>query len=129
MFITQISIFVENKVGRLAEITEVLAKNNIDISALSVADTSDFGVLRLIVDQPDLARRALAEHGVITKATQVIAVQMEDRQGGLSEKLNLLKAAGITIEYLYAFLGRTEGLAQMVLRVDRPEEAEQLLSR
>ena len=129
MFITQISIFVENKIGRLAEIMEVLAKNHIDISALSVADTSDFGVLRLIVDQPELARTVLAEHGVITKATQVIAVQMEDRPGGLSEKLNLLKAEGIAIEYMYAFLGRTEGLAQMVLRVDRPEEAEKLLTQ
>ena len=127
MFITQISIFVENKLGRLAEIIEVLGKNGIDISALSVADTSDFGILRIIVDQPDLARTVLAEHGVVTKATEVISVAIDDTPGGLSAKLNVLKNAGITIEYMYAFVGRVEGKAHMVLRVDRPDEAVRLL--
>lgn len=127
MFIKQLSIFVENKVGRLQTIIDGLGENGINISALSIADTTDFGVLRIIVDNPDKAKLVLKGMGVISKATDVIAVYIDDRSGGLASVLNIISDAGIGIEYMYAFLGRTEGKALMVLKADDEEMAERVL--
>ncbi len=128
MFIKQLSIFVENKVGRLQSIINALGENDINISALSIADTTDFGILRIIVDNPDKAKLVLKGLGVISKTTDVVAVYIDDRSGGLAAVLNLVSDAGIGIEYMYAFLGRTEGKALMVLKADDEVKLEKVLT-
>ncbi len=129
MFIKQLSIFVENKVGRLQNIVNALGENDVNISALSIADTTDFGILRIIVDNPDKAKLVLKGMGVISKTTDVVAVYIDDRSGGLAAVLDLVSNAGIGIEYMYAFLGRREGKALMVLKADDEEMLEQVLTR
>lgn len=129
MFIKQLSIFVENKVGRLQSIIDALGENGVNISALSIADTTDFGILRIIVDNPDKAKLVLKGMGVISKTTDVIAVYIDDCTGGLASVLNIVTKAGISIEYMYAFLGRKEGKALMVLKADDEEMAEKVLSQ
>lgn len=122
MLIDQISIFVENKVGRLAKIVETLGKNNIDISALSMADATEFGILRVIVDKPELAIRVLKEAGVTVKMTQVIAAALDHQPGGLSKVLCMLAEAGVSVEYIYAFEGKKSGKALMVVKTDDMEK-------
>lgn len=129
MFIKQLSIFVENQVGRLESILDCLGKNNINISALSLADTTDFGIMRVIVDDAKKAKELLNEIGVIAKITDVIAVYVDDRSGGLMPILSILKENGLGIEYMYAFLGRTEGKALMVLKAEDEEKAAVVLSQ
>ncbi len=128
MFIKQLSIFVENKVGRLQTIIDCLGSNGINIRALSIADTTDFGILRVIVDDDKKARELLREIGVISKVTDVIAVYIDDRTGGLAAVLEIVSKAGVGIEYMYAFLGRTEGKALMVLKADDEPAAEKALT-
>ena len=128
MFIKQLSIFVENKVGRLQTIIDCLGSNGVNIRALSIADTTDFGILRVIVDDDKKARDLLREIGVISKVTDVIAVYIDDRTGGLAAVLDIISKAGIGIEYMYAFLGRTEGKALMVLKADDEPAAEKALT-
>lgn len=127
MFIKQLSIFVENKHGRLENIISSFADNGINIRALSIADTTDFGVLRVIVDDVDKAKSVLKEIGIISKTTDVLAVYIDDRAGGLAEVLKDISEAGISIEYMYAFLSKTEGKALMVLKADDEEGAEIVL--
>ncbi len=119
----QLSVFVENKVGRLSAVLNVLKDNNIDISALSLADTSEYGILRLVVDKPDEAIVVLKESGVMVKCTQVIAAAIDDAPGGLAYLLSVLSDANVGIEYMYAFIGKAEGKAWTVLRVDDIEGA------
>jgi hypothetical protein len=123
MLIQQISVFIENQPGRLTEVTDVLTKSNVDITALSLADTSDFGILRLIVDKPDVAQMALRESGFVVKSTEVLAVAMDDQPGGLSSVLHAMTDSGVTIEYMYAFVGKREGKAVVVMRVGDLERA------
>ncbi len=128
MLIKQISIFLENKHGRLAEVTQILGDNQIDISALSIADTTDFGILRLIVNQPQKAREVLEQNGFAVNINEVIAIEVEHKPGGLSKALAMLDANGIGIEYMYAFVGNTESKdAMVILRVDNPEKVVQVL--
>ncbi len=127
MLIKQISVFVENKPGRMAAIMKVLADNNIDISALSIADTTDFGVLRLIVADTDKAKQVLREAGVVVKTTSVLAVSMEDKPGGLAAILNVINDGETTIEYMYAFAGRGKTGAMVVIKANNPEKAIELL--
>lgn len=122
--IDQLSVFVENKFGRLAAITDTLRDNGIDISALSLADTSEFGILRLIVDKPQEAVSALKAAGVTVKTTKVVAASMDDKPGGLAHLLDILTEAGIGIEYMYAFLGKINGSAVTVLRTEDNENTE-----
>ena len=124
MIIKQLSVFVENKKGKLGHITQVLAENDVDISALSLADTTDFGVLRVIVDKPDVAHKALTEAGVIVKISDVVAVAMDDVPGGVSSALKVLIDNDISIEYVYACVGKTPGKALMVIKPDEIERAE-----
>ena len=124
----QLSVFVENKIGRLSAVLEVLKENNVDISALSLADTSEYGILRLVVDKPDVAMAALKESGVMVKCTQVIAAAMDDAPGGLAKLLSVLTEANIAIEYMYAFIGKHEGKAWTVLRVDNADMAYEVLN-
>jgi hypothetical protein len=119
MFITQVSVFVENEKGRLSEITGVLAREKIDIRALSIADTSDFGILRLIVNEPAKAIGALRAAGITAKETPVIAVRLDDTPGGLHSILTLLES----VEYIYAFVSRSEKHAYVVVRCEDSESA------
>jgi len=128
MFIKQLSIFVENKFGRLEAILDCLSQNNINLKALSLADTADYGVLRVIVDDAEKAKKVLNEAGVIAKLTDVVAVYIDDRSGGLASVLSILKNAQISIEYMYAFLGRTEGKALMVLKAEDEAKTEKVLA-
>lgn len=129
MLIKQISIFLENKSGRLAEVTKTLGSNNIDISALSIADTTDFGILRLIVNKPEQAETILRENGFTVNCTSVIAIAVEDKPGGLAKALEILDGESIGIEYMYAFVGKTSSEALVILRVEDPEKAVQALEK
>lgn len=124
MNVVQISVFVENKKGRLAEIAAALAEREIDISAVSISDTTDFGILRLIVNKPKEAEMFLKEKGYAVKATEVIAVGVADRPGGLASALKVLDEEHISVEYMYAFMVNTQQKeALMILRVEEPKRA------
>lgn len=127
MKVQQISIFLENKTGRLAEVTEVLGEHNINIRALSIADTTDFGILRLIVSDPDEAYRVLREAGFSVSTTDVIAVEVRDEPGGLARVLRVLQGDNINIEYLYAFVQKATNAALVVFRVEQVDEAVKVL--
>lgn len=129
MKVQQISVFLENKSGRLAELTNVLGKAAINIRALSIADTSDFGILRLIVNKPEEAFRILKDDGFSVSITDVIAVEVQDEPGGLAKVLGILQSAGINIEYLYAFLEKSSNDALVVFRVEQVDEAVELLAK
>ncbi|MEE4608490.1 MAG: ACT domain-containing protein [Desulfobacteraceae bacterium] len=128
MHAQQISIFLENKAGRLAEVTEILAKAEVNIRALALADTSDFGVLRLIVDDNQKAESALKQGGFTVSKTDVVAVEVDDRPGGLHHILELRQNAGINVEYMYAFVQHSGANAVMIFRFDQPDEALKVLS-
>jgi hypothetical protein len=121
--VKQISVFLENKSGRLADVTRSLGINGINIRALSIADTTDFGILRLIVNKPDEANKVLRNEGFMVSETEVIAVDVPDRPGGLADVLEILGQAGINIEYLYAFIGATSNEALVIFRVEDCEGA------
>ena len=127
--IDQISVFVENKTGKLAEITGILGAAGVDIRAMSIADTTDFGILRLIVDKPEKALEVLQEAECIVTVNQVIAVSIDDKPGSLSKVLQLLFDGGISIEYLYAFITRKKENAYVILRMEDNEKAAQILSK
>ena len=127
MSLKQLTIFVENKQGTLVNITDVLAKNNVNMRALSIADTQDFGILRLIVNDNDTAIKALTEAGYLLKLTDVVGVKIGDQPGKLSKALEVLDKADINMEYLYAFMARTEKHAYVVLRVADNDAAEKAL--
>ncbi len=129
MLIKQLSVFIENKPGGLAPIIEVLGKNNIDISALSLADTSEYGILRLIVNKPDLAVSVLRETGVVVKLTDVLAVAMDDTPGGLSKILEIFVKSDINVDYMYAFVGSVTNKALMVVKVSDAELAAAALDK
>jgi hypothetical protein len=114
----QISIFIENKSGRLAEVTDLLAKNSINIRALSLADTADFGIFRLIVNDPGTAERLLKDRGFTVAKNEVVAVEVPDRPGGLAGILATLQGQSINVEYMYAFVQRSEGNAVLIFRFD-----------
>ena len=116
MSLKQLTIFVENKQGSLVDITDTLAQNNVNLRALSIADTQDFGLLRLIVNDNDTALSALSDKGYVLKVTEVVGVKIGDAPGKLSKALSVLAEAGVNVEYLYAFMARTEKHAYVVLR-------------
>ena len=125
--VQQISIFVENKLGRVAEITETLAEQKVDIRAISISDTSDFGILRIIVDRPAEAAAFLKEAGYTVSLTDVIAVWIQDTPGEFAKAMRILADAGVAVEYMYAFVSREYGKASVILRVSDPEKASQVL--
>ena len=127
MLIKQLSVFVENKPGRLAAVIEALGKNNINMSALSLADTSEYGILRVIVDNPDGAAEILKGIGVVVKVTKVLAISMDDTPGGLSKILDIFLKNEINVDYMYAFVGKTEKKAVMVVKVSDAKKAEEVL--
>ena len=127
MIIKQLSIFVENKQGRMAEITRLLAENQIDIRALSIADTTDYGILRLIVNKPEQAMEAMKKEGMTVTLTNVIAIAVPDCPGGLNKAVEVLSEKNIGIEYMYAFLNPKRETAFVILRVEDNERAIQVL--
>jgi hypothetical protein len=123
MQVEQISVFLENKSGRLSEVTGILAEAGVNIRALALADTSDFGVLRLIVDDNEKAAAALKNSGFTLGKTQVVAVEVEDRPGGLNSILEILKGNDINVEYMYAYVRHSAQNAVMIFRFDNVESA------
>ncbi|HSO67689.1 MAG TPA: ACT domain-containing protein [Desulfatirhabdiaceae bacterium] len=129
MKVKQISVFLENKAGRLSEVTAILSEADINIRALSLADTSDFGVLRLIVNNSAKALDALKNNGFSVGVTDVVAVEVMDRPGGLHHILNLLHQSKINVEYMYAFVQQSGKNAVMIFRFDHTNEAIDILSK
>ena len=129
MTIKQLSIFVENKAGTVSDIAKSIADAGVSIRALSVADTQEFGILRLIVSDVDKAKEVLSENDCVVSVTKVIGVQIPDVPGGLSEVLALMSENGINIEYLYAFITISGQHAYVVLRVEDNEKAAEVLSK
>jgi hypothetical protein len=128
MAIKQLTVFLQNRKGTIVSVTDVLARNNINIRALSIAETKEFGILRLIVNDTATAASLLEEQGYILKTVDVVGVKIGDAPGKLTDALDVLDRAGINMEYLYAFMARTEKHAYVVLRVEDNEIAEQALS-
>ena len=122
MFIKQVSAFIENKPGRLGKITRALGDNGIDIIAMSIADTTNFGIMRCIVNQPEKAMKAIREAGFTASITEVLAVEVPDVPGGLAKILDELYNAGISIEYLYSFVRRKAECALILFRVEDNEK-------
>ena len=129
MKVDQISVFLENKAGRLAEVTRVLGEAGINIRALSLADTTDFGILRLICDNYDKAREVLKSRGFTVGKTEVVAVEVPDRPGGLGMVLQILAKAGVNVEYMYAFVQHSGQNAVLIFRFDNLEQAISLLQQ
>lgn len=127
MLMKQMSVFVENTTGRLSDLTGVLAENNIDIIACTIADTVDFGILRCIVEDPEKATEILKEHGFTASITEVIAVSVEDKPGGLDKILKALAAAGIGIDYIYSTIRAVTGEATIIMKVEEPKKALEIL--
>lgn len=127
MKVEQISIFLENRAGRLEEVTRILAENEISIRALSLADTSDFGILRLIVSDHEKAKKALKENGFTVGRTSVVAVEVDDQPGGLNAILQALSKGGVNVEYMYAFVQQSSKTAIIVFRFDKTDQAIELL--
>ena len=127
MAIKQLTIFVQNKKGTIVSVTDILAKNNINIRALSIAETEDFGILRLIVNDEKMAQKVLEEQGYLIKTVDVVGVKIGDAPGKLTSALDVLDKENINVEYLYAFMARTERHAYVVLRVENNSQAENAL--
>lgn len=127
--VKQISVFLENKEGRLAEVTRVLAENGINIRALSIADTTDFGILRIIVHDPDKAYQVLNDAGFAVSVKEVLAIGIKDVPGALSKVLVTMSQNSIVIEYMYAFLGKAGDKAMVILKVSDNQKAVDVLEQ
>ena len=128
MTIEQLSVFVENKQGKLVEALETLAKAGIDLRALSLADTADFGILRIIVDKPAEALKALQDMGYLVKSSEVIPVSVSDKPGGFAKVLRLLADSGVGVEYTYAFVAHSHDSANVILRAEDNNAAVKVLT-
>ena len=128
MAIKQLTVFVQNKKGTVVSVTDILSKNNINLRALSIAETQDFGILRMIVNDEAAAEKVLSENGYLIKTIDVVGVKIGDQPGKLTSALDVLDKNDINVEYLYAFMARTEKHAYVVLRVENNEIAEKALT-
>lgn len=129
MKVEQISIFLENKSGRLSEVTDILAKAGINIRALSLADTADFGILRLIVNDIEKAKQVLKENEFTVGRTEVLAVEVPDKPGGMAGILSVLSESNINVEYMYAFVQKSGEHAIIIFRFDEIEKSIEALQR
>ncbi|MDR0904690.1 MAG: hypothetical protein LBN00_00720 [Oscillospiraceae bacterium] len=129
MAITQLSVFVENRPGKLVEVIETLGTAGLDLRALSIADTADYGVLRVIVDKPDAAFRTLTDAGYVVKSNEVLPVAIDDTPGALGKLLRVLSDDGISVEYVYAFVAHGENKAFVIVRVEDNDAAVKTLAR
>lgn len=125
--VKQLSVFLENKPGRLCAATDALAKEGIDIRSLTLADTTEFGILRLIVDSTERAAEVLRDTGVVVRITQVLAIAMNDAPGGAGDILHVLSGAGLNIEYMYVCVEQKSGKPIMIVRTDNTEAATEVL--
>ncbi len=123
MTVEQLSIFLENKSGGLADVLDVLARGGVNLRALSLADAADIGILRVIVDDPEKAYAALREAGLVARRTRVVAIEVPDRPGGLAATLAALRPSGLNLEYMYAFPTKRGEAAVVVVRFEEPEKA------
>ena len=128
MSVKQISVFLENKKGRLAEVTRTLAAESINIRALSLADTADFGVMRIIVNDPDRCLAVLKSSGFVAQVTDVIAVEVEDKPGGLARILEVLDRDGVNVEYMYAYVEKKRENAIVICKIDDRDLALKVLA-
>jgi hypothetical protein len=129
MKIKQISIFLENRKGRLYDVCSLLGKHDINIRALNVAETESFGVLRIVVNKAEEVVKALGDAGIVAKITDVIAVEVEDRPGGLADILKVLADEDVNVEYMYGFVEKSSDKALMVLRFDDVDKAAEVLKK
>ena len=120
--LNQISVFLENRSGQLAQITDILSENGIDIRAINIAEVSDYGVLRFVSDNSAKSLEVLKENGFVVTSAKVVAVAVPDKTGGLNELLKTVKDKNIDINYMYSIFGKTDGLAYMIFKVENPEE-------
>lgn len=124
MTVKQLSVFVENRPGRLSNITRLLGTANVNIRAMSIADTKDFGILRLIVDDAEKAQKVLKDNNFAVTITSVMAIKIPDQPGGLADAMECLYKDNISVEYMYAaFINATDGTAYLVLRADKTDAA------
>jgi hypothetical protein len=123
MKITQISVFLENRKGRLYDVCALLGRNKVNIRALTIAETPEFGILRVIVDKPEEAKKLLKENDFVANITDIVAAEVPDKPGGLAEILKVLNDNGVNIEYMYGFVERTTEKAMMVFRFEDPDKA------
>ncbi|HVI41876.1 MAG TPA: ACT domain-containing protein [Anaerovoracaceae bacterium] len=128
MLIKQISIFIPNKKGSLSQLTDILTAHHIDIRAIAVFDTAEFGILRIVVDDPDRAVKILKQEGIVAKVSKVIAVEPEDKPGSLNEIFSILRDSDINIEYIYSFIMRKKEMPYIVLKVDDQQRAVDVLT-
>ena len=129
MDIIQVSVFLENQAGKLSEVTNLLADNGIDLRAINIAESSDYGILRVITSDSQKAVEILREHGFIVNATPVLVVSVPDRPGGLAHLLRMLAQENFDVEYMYSIFGQKNGLAYMILRVDKINEVRTVLEQ
>ncbi|MCM0755837.1 ACT domain-containing protein [Desulfovibrio aminophilus] len=129
MKVDQLSIFLENRAGRLAEVTRLLSEAKVNIRALSLADTSDFGILRLIVSDFEKAREILKQNGFTVGRTSVVAVEVDDTPGGLHRILDMLRDSKVNVEYMYAFVQQSGSNAIIIFRFDRTDQAIEVLQK
>jgi hypothetical protein len=127
--VSQLSVFIENKSGRLADVTRALAQNKVNIRALSIADTIDYGLLRLIVNEPVAAKESLAREGFTVTLTEVLAIEVPDKPGGLATIIDILAQESLNIEYMYAFVGTSGENAIVVFRIEKVDEAIAILQQ
>lgn len=125
----QLSVFVENEVGSLGKVTTVLKENKINLRAIASYDTPEFGILRLVVDQPEKTKELLTQKGFVVKVTEVLAVELDDKPGDLDKVLNIIAEAGICINYIYSFVIRNDKVPLMVIHVDDMEKGETILKQ
>ena len=128
MKITQISIFLENRKGRLFDVCSLLGKKKINIRALTIADTEEFGILRIVVDKPAETVKALKEDGFVAHLTEIVAVEVSDQPGGLADILKILNENDLNVEYMYGFVERSADKAMLVFRFDDPDKAITILT-
>lgn len=128
MKIKQISTFLENRTGRLAELAGILGRAGINIRTMNIAESQDFGILRMLVDRPEEAVKLLKESGFVSRLTDIVAVEVEDRPGGLAKVLDVLAKHNLNVEYMYAFFEKSKDRALLVIRFDVPDKAVQALT-
>ena len=129
MAINQITVFLENRAGKLLEVTKILSQNKVDLRAINIAETADYGLLRIIAADTDLAEKVLKQAGLICTKTPVIAVAVPDKPGGLNDMLEILAKENIDVNYMYSIFGHIDGLAYMILQLSDINEAQEILAK
>ena len=128
MIVYQLSVFLENKVGTLADITKILSENNINLKAINIAETADYGIVRILADDTRLAAKILTEKDIVVSASKVCVAKVPDRPGGLYEVLSMFSENNVSLEYMYSVFGLSNNMVLMCFRVDDPDAANVLIN-